>query len=63
MKIGNKEVQNRSVFLFLYCIFAIWLGSSTNSNFLIFWLIGWVVIAHLVAEAAERKNRNYSTFY
>jgi hypothetical protein len=62
MKIGKQEVQTRSIFLFLYCSFIIFAFWSSGLTFLTFWFIGWVVISHLVAEAAERKNRNYVSF-
>ncbi len=62
MKIGKQEVQTRSVFLFLYCALVIFVFASSGLTFLTYWVIGWVVISHLVGEAAERKNRNYTSF-
>ena len=62
MKIGKQEFQTRSVLLFVYCAIVAVLTYSNGFNFLTFWLIGWVVVSHLVAEAAERKNRNYTPF-
>jgi hypothetical protein len=62
MKLGKQEVQTRSVLLFLYVVLVIGLTYSNGVNFLTYWLIGWVVVSHLVAEAAERKNRNYTSF-
>ena len=62
MKIGKQEVQTRSVLLFIYVVLVVGLTYSNGVNFLTYWLIGWVVVSHLVAEAAERKNRNYTSF-
>ncbi len=62
MKFGKQEVQTRSIFLFLYCAFIIFAFWGSGLTFLTFWFIGWVVISHLVGEAAERKNRNYVSF-
>jgi hypothetical protein len=62
MKIGKQEFKKRNTFLFIYCVIVAGLTYSNGFNFLTFWLIGWVVISHLVAEAAERKNRNYAPF-
>jgi uncharacterized membrane protein YhdT len=55
----NKKY--RIIFLVIYCGFIVSL--SQLASFLpIGWLIGWVVISHLVAEAAERKSKNYPTY-
>jgi hypothetical protein len=62
MKIGKQNIQTRSIFLFLYFAFVVFLTWGSGLGFLTFWLIGWVVVSHLVGEAAERKNRNYPTF-
>ena len=62
MKIGKQEIQTRGVILFVYCVTVAGLTYSNGFNFLTYWLIGWVVVSHLVAEAAERKNRNYTPF-
>ena len=62
MKIGKQKVQTRSVFLFIYCAFVVFLTYGSGLGALTIWLIGWVVVSHLVGEAAERKNRNYPTF-
>ena len=62
MKIANQKVKTRNIFLVIYCVFVAGITYSSGFNFLTYWLIGWVIISHLVAEAAERKNRNYIPF-
>ena len=61
MKIGKQNIQTRSIFLFIYSASVLFLYWGISRGIAI-WLIGWVVISHLVGEAAERKNRNYPTF-
>lgn len=59
MKIGKQEVKTRFIFLFLYCVFVIFFFQISGILPLSIWFIGYVLVCHLVAEAAERKNRNY----
>lgn len=56
----NKKY--RIIFLVIYCGSIIYLAQFSSFGFPTGWLIGWVVISHLVAEAAERKSKNYPTY-
>jgi hypothetical protein len=75
MKFGEKEIRPRDIFLtvwvaFCYLVPGYYLLNLENlENTTIVWAIVstiptvYVVVNHLVAEAAERKNQNYSIFF
>lgn len=65
MQIGSANIKLRYILLFIWTIFCFWLigtsegGMSVVGLFLLIW--GWV--CHLIGQNAERKNRNYTTFF
>jgi hypothetical protein len=78
VKIGKQEVQTRIVVLYAYCLivtvllnmwfvylglFLDWsLGQFIVVQILPVLFISYYVIAHAIAEQAEKKNRNYKSF-
>lgn len=71
MRFGEQEIRPRDIFLIIWCGFSLifpgyYLFDLENGIYA--WAIvsailsAYVVGSHLVAEAAERKNQNYSIF-
>ena len=57
-----KDIKDRYKFLFIAGVLVTILTIGNGFDLLYFLILGWIVVSHLVAEAAERKNRSYISF-